>query len=151
MAFNVTNPVSVGDATKKDHYDRVFDNVIAVKERRGELALGGSDSDAVSDTGFVDLPAGVHVEIDGTNLGGFTVEVHFMGRVLAGTGTIRLWNITAAAEVSSSQKTFTNTSADRIVSSSLSLASGVNEYKLQVKGSAAADLPQVWGAKLILR
>jgi len=28
--FNATNPVSVGLATKKDHYDRVFDNTVSL-------------------------------------------------------------------------------------------------------------------------
>lgn len=32
MAFNATNPVTVGLATKKDHYDRAFDNTIALRE-----------------------------------------------------------------------------------------------------------------------
>lgn len=31
MAFNSTNPVTVGAATKKDHYDRVFDNTLLLK------------------------------------------------------------------------------------------------------------------------
>lgn len=30
--FNGTNPVTVGSATKKDHYDRAFDNAVALKE-----------------------------------------------------------------------------------------------------------------------
>lgn len=30
MAYNGTNPVSVGAATKKDHYDRAFDNTVAL-------------------------------------------------------------------------------------------------------------------------
>ena len=30
MAYNATNPVTVGAATKKDHYDRSFDNTVAL-------------------------------------------------------------------------------------------------------------------------
>ena len=30
MAYNPTNPVTVGAPTKKDHYDRVFDNTVAI-------------------------------------------------------------------------------------------------------------------------
>ena len=37
MAYNGTNPVVVGAATKKDHYDRVFDNTAAL--RTGAFAL----------------------------------------------------------------------------------------------------------------
>lgn len=39
MAFNSSNPVSVGVATKKDHYDRAFDNTVALYG--GSLALSG--------------------------------------------------------------------------------------------------------------
>lgn len=37
MAFNPTNPVSVGLATKADHYHRVFDNTLALQA--GSVAL----------------------------------------------------------------------------------------------------------------
>lgn len=37
MPFNSSNPVSVGLATRVDHYNRVFDNTLAL--RAGELAL----------------------------------------------------------------------------------------------------------------
>lgn len=37
MAYNGTNPVTVGSSTKKDHYDRVFDNTVAL--RAGEIAI----------------------------------------------------------------------------------------------------------------
>lgn len=43
MAFNPTNPVSVGLATKVDHYDRVFDNTLLLKtsiEDDGSLIAG---------------------------------------------------------------------------------------------------------------
>lgn len=35
--WNATNPVTVGAATKKDHYDRAFDNLLVLRE--GGLAL----------------------------------------------------------------------------------------------------------------
>lgn len=35
--FNAVNPVNVGVATKKDHFDRVFDNTLALQE--GSVAL----------------------------------------------------------------------------------------------------------------
>lgn len=43
MAFNPTNPVSVGLATKVDHYDRVFSNTLLLKtsiEDDGSLIAG---------------------------------------------------------------------------------------------------------------
>lgn len=43
MAFNASNPVSVGLATKKDHYDRVFDNTVLLKT-------------SISDSGHLKFP-----------------------------------------------------------------------------------------------
>lgn len=39
MAYNGTNPVSVGDETLKSHYDRVFDNTVANKSRLDAMDL----------------------------------------------------------------------------------------------------------------
>lgn len=47
MAFNATNPVTVGAATKKDHYDRVFANTVLLKTSisdDGRLAPLDTDS-----------------------------------------------------------------------------------------------------------
>ena len=151
MAFDTSNPVTEDNATKADDYDVAFDNTIALKERRGQLELGGDHTASVTDTDYVDISGVVHVQVDGTNLGGFTAEVQFMCLVASGTGTFRLYNITDTAEVASSEKTFTNTDADRIVTSSITLASGSKEYKAQVKGSAAGALPRIWDAQIVVR
>lgn len=39
MAYNAVNPVTVGAATKKDHYDRVFDNTVAIYA--GAMSIAG--------------------------------------------------------------------------------------------------------------
>jgi hypothetical protein len=149
MAFVEANPYTVDEATKKDDHDKTHNNTVSLKEARRALTLGGDFTAAVTDTSFVDIPGVAHFEIDGTNLSGLTVECHFMCVVESGTGTFRLWNVTTAAEVASSQKTFTNTTSDRIETSTLTLTTGVNEYKAQVKGSVAACLPRVWGAAIV--
>ena len=156
MALETTNPVSDDNATKTDDYDVVFDNTIALKEARRPLPLGGDLHAAVTDTDFVDVPGAVHVQVDGTKLGNdMVIEVHVQCQVAAGTGTFRLYNITDSNGgdeiVASSTTTFTNTSSDRVASSAITLAAGVKEYKLQVKGSASSTLPRIWGAAIISR
>lgn len=37
--FNATNPVSIGAATKKDHFDRAFDNILVLRD--GGIAMAG--------------------------------------------------------------------------------------------------------------
>ena len=37
--FNSTNPVAVGDPTRKDHYDRVFENTLALTSGDAVLTL----------------------------------------------------------------------------------------------------------------
>lgn len=152
MAIETTNPVSDDNATKTDDYDVVFDNTIALKEARRGLPLGGDSHAAVTDTSYVDVPGAVHVQVDGTKLGGdMVIEVHVQCKVAAGTGTFRLYNITDTAAVASSEKTFTDTTSVRRWTSAITLASGAKTYKLQVKGSSAAALPRIWGAVIISR
>ncbi len=43
MAYNSTNPVSVGDPTRKSDYDRVFDNTVA--NRAGVVSGATTDSE----------------------------------------------------------------------------------------------------------
>ncbi len=149
MAIVTANPWTVDEALKKDDLDKTFNNTIALIEARGFIPLGGSEY-VYTNTSYSDLEYPVHAYIDGTNLGSQMVwEVHFMCKVVAGTGSLKLYNITDAGDVASSEKTFTNTTADRIVSSPITLATGLKEYKAMVKGAAATDLVQVWNIALV--
>jgi hypothetical protein len=137
MPYEDTNPVTVDNATKADDYDVVFDNCEALRECPGHIPLGGSEY-VYTNTTYSDLEYPVHIKIDGTNQGGdFTYQIHFMGKVAAGTGYLKLYNITDTGDVAGSEKTFTNNTADRI------------ESKVMVKGAAATDLVQVWGIALV--
>ncbi len=151
MPFSSSNPVIVGDATKKSHYDRSFNNGIALKEARLEHPLGGDFQVSVADTAYVPIPGFIVFEIDGTNLSGMTVELHAMCRAATGTGRYRLWNITTGAEVAGSETTFTETSATLKKSSGITLTAGVNTYRLEIRGNGATDFPLVYGAKLVIR
>lgn len=148
MAYNEDNLVVVGSKTLKANYDQVLANANALRDANPRLPLGGLYPDVYTNTGYTDLFGPVHLPIDGTNLSGFTVKIVCMARVVAGTGYIKLYNITLAADVASSETSFTNTSADKIESSAITLAAGTNEYKLLVKGVAATDLVHVWDAVL---
>lgn len=150
MAYNGTNPVVVGQATRKSSYDRLFDNVVALKEARSVHDLGGSYHDEISDTALIEIPGAVFTEIDGTNLGGLTVEVHVMALVASGTGYVRLRNFTDTADVGS-EVSFTNTSPALVKITGLTLATGLKQYRLRGRGSASSALPRFWGAKLVIR
>jgi hypothetical protein len=153
MPFNPNNPVNVGDATRKSAYDRVFLNTIALKEARLEHHLGGDVMISVADAAYVPLPGVVVLELDGTNLSGLTIEVHAMCRVAAaGTGRFRLWNITTGGEVSGSETTFTETTATLKKSAPLTVATGINQYRVEVRGTTLdVERPCVYGAKLVIR
>jgi hypothetical protein len=152
MAFNATNPVSVGDATKKSAYDRVFNNILALKEARLGHALGGDFQVSVADAAYTALPGFIVVEIDGTNLAGLIVEVHAMCRVVTGSGWFRLWNITAGIPIVGSETTFTETSATLKKTAALTLSTGIAQYRLEVRGTVLdVDRPCVYGARLVLR
>ena len=53
-AFTSTNPVTVGSATKKPHYDAVFDNTLALKQgdvARNQERLAAIATPALSNAG----------------------------------------------------------------------------------------------------
>ncbi len=152
MSITETNPVVSGFDTEKSQYDTVFNNTVALKQAGTERHLGGDPNAPVTDTSYVAVPGLAIVEIDGTNLSGFTIEVHATAKVDSGTGSIRLWDITAGAQVGSAQ-TFTGTSFALVKIAALTglLAAASHQYRLEVKGNAATDLPCVANAKLVLR
>jgi hypothetical protein len=74
--FNATNPVSVGLATKKDHYDRAFDNGLVVRE--GGIAMTGQAAQdvviATSATQLGRVALGVPLEVLRVNESGTALE-----------------------------------------------------------------------------
>lgn len=54
MAFNGTNPVSVGDPTRKSDYDRVFDNTVAIQD-------GSESVDAMDIVTGIATSSGFHI------------------------------------------------------------------------------------------
>ncbi len=150
MSFSNSNPAVVGAAVRKGHYDTIFDNTVALKEARSCHDLGGSYHDTVSDTSLVDIPGAVFVEVDGTNLTGLTVEVQAMCKVASGTGYIRLYNITTPGYVGS-EVSFVSGAPALVKITGLTLATGVTQYKLRVRGATSDTQPSVWGAKLVIR
>lgn len=117
-----------------------------------ERIFGGNADKPTTDTSFVIVPDSSIIEIDGTGLGAFTTEVHAMAYVAGGTGSIRLWDITAGAIIGALQ-TFTNTTPALVKITGLSggLATANHQLRLEVKGAAPTDLPVVYGARLLLK
>lgn len=88
MAFNATNPVVVGDSTKKLHYDRAFDNTLLLKTSISDDGLTWGST--VLATGTV----GYHLGASGTSYG-------FVGTNTAHDFYLRrsgsnIWQITSA-------------------------------------------------------
>jgi hypothetical protein len=114
------------------------------KER--ERDLGGIPDVGEGSTTYVDVPGAIIVDL----VEATTAQLHVMAFVSGGTGTFRLWNITAAAEVASSETTFTETSATLKKTGNLELAAA-STYKLQVKISSNSFYAVVYGGKLVTR
>ena len=146
--FNSTNAVTVGGATKKDHYDRSFNNGIANKDARSQLQLGGEEDFQQTNASETEIKSSEHAEVDGSNLGGHIVEFHFMGKVDAGTGIVRLYNVTDAGAVASSSTNVTATSPTLHKSSALTLAAGEKVYRADAQ--RGTTWIAVWGAKIVI-
>lgn len=117
-----------------------------------ERMFGGREDKPVTDTAFVIVPGSSIVELDATGLDAFTQEVHCMAGVDSGTGSIRLFDVTAGAQIGGTV-TFTNTTPalTKITGLAGLLAHANHDYRLDVHGASAADLPVVYGARLLFK
>jgi hypothetical protein len=68
MAYTTVNPVTVGDPTKSDHYDDVFDNTIENKDRLDAHTHDGTESDVQVVTGGIADNAVTEAKIADTDL-----------------------------------------------------------------------------------
>jgi hypothetical protein len=117
-----------------------------------ERYLGGDPAAEVTDTTFVPIPGATLVEVDTAGNSGYnalTLELHATAKVAGGTGTLRLYDVTAAAAVTGTV-TFTNT-AIALVKLTLTglLNAAKHQYRCEVKGAAATDRPNVQAAALV--
>jgi hypothetical protein len=106
--------------------------------------LGGIPEVGDSSESYVDVPGAIVAEMALDT----TAQVHAMGYVSGGTGSLRLWNITDSAMVTNSEITFTSTTPTLQKTPNLELVAG-KSYKLQIKISDDAEYNIVYGAQLI--
>ena len=140
MGYDTTVTPSVGDATKRSDYTRLRDSIKSVRQQEWEL--GGSLAAYIEDAAdtWVDLPDGWQKTIDGTDTPSLGVYLEVYGRAEDGTVvtiTFRLYNVTTAAAIASSEVTLVSpgATATRNESSTLTLTTGANVYKGQIKRS----------------
>lgn len=117
-----------------------------------ERMFGGDYAASVSDTSFVQVPGSSVIEVDGTGLGALQTEVHVTAKVDSGTGSVRLWDITAGAQIGSTQ-TFTNTSFALVKITGLAglLATANHQLRIDVHGASATDMPVITGGRLLIK
>lgn len=142
--FNETNDVSVGKATKVDHYDRVFNNTLALRRLAAEPA-GGDWEFRQTDASFTQIGGHVEFEVDGDEVGG--IEVHCMAKVDAGTGQIRVYNVTDAGALGSAVNVVATVDTLTKITG-LTPVAGVKSYRVEaLKGTTWI---KVWGARILL-
>ncbi len=105
---------------------------------------GGIPDVGTTSTDWVDLPGAIIARI----VGAVTAHLHAMGYVSGGTGSIRVYDVTAAAVVADSTLTFTDATPTLQESGDLELTAA-HDYKAQVKISSAAQHAVVYGACLV--
>jgi hypothetical protein len=109
MAFNSTNPVSVGDPTAKFHYDRVFDNTLAIQD-------GSTTLDAVDIVTGATTSSGFHMGEASTEGGWLTSEddvtLHITagGERVSGTWTARATESSRVSLVTGAIRFYVDTS-----------------------------------------
>ena len=155
MAYTRTNPVSVGGATKKDDYDKVFNNIEAIRTLGLEYALGGADDEQIEDTAAIYIAHYAIVEIDGSKLTAGQLAVYFEATLRGDDGnnqvSAELYNITDAGVVANSQVNLTSATFDRQRSVALSLPASAKEYAARCFTANAATKVIVASAKIIIK
>lgn len=153
FSYNRTNPVSVGDPTRKSDYDRHHDNIEALRTVGLEYHLGGADDEQVENTSAIYIPHYAIIQIDGTNLTSSHLEVYFEATLRGDDGnnqvSVELYNITDAAIVANSQVNLTSATFDRQRSVALSLPASNKEYAARCFTANAATRVIVSSAKVI--
>ncbi len=154
MAFNKTNPISVGDATKKSHYDRVFDNTLALAGIGIPYFLGGDWFTLETSTSFTAIKGLILVQIDGSVLAANNLVAYFEAFFRGGNASnpvyCDLYNLTDAGIVSGSELTVTSATPLRVRSSALSLPAATKEYYARNKAPDAGTPIYTNGCNLIL-
>lgn len=105
--------------------------------------LGGIPDVGTTSDAWGDVPGAIVVRIAEP----CTAQVHAMGFVSGGTGSLRLWSIDGADVVTDSEVSFTETTPTLQASGDLELAAG--DYKLQGKISSTSEHAVIYGASLV--
>lgn len=163
MAFSTTNDVVVGQATKKDHIDRVFNNCLHLYRyliAGLPFVFGGSALMPVTQTAF---PSGGTCDmlapdtgvfwLDSANLptGGTVVLEAVLAVEAGGTVTLSLVNLNDAPDTPMVNITSTSATGARQVSAAITFASAgvVRAYGVKIKTSDAAKRAWAWGIRLV--
>ena len=156
MAYDATTTPASGADTQLVDYTRLRDCIRSLAGSGSSHDLGGSLDQFLEDTSFVDLPDGWECEIDGTELAGRSVyfEVNAWIEVaVACTVTLRLYDVTGAAAVASSDVAIVSPGLTRTQgkSGALTLNASLRRYKAQIKGSIGAAAKVAGRARVIIR
>lgn len=126
MAFPVPN-LDFGDVyTEAAHQER-GDGVNSVWQIAA-LSLGGEEGFKQTDATFASIRGATPVRVDGDHVSAGVVWV--MARVDAGTGSVRLFNLTALASAGSANITSTSLTRQEFA---VTFAAGPNEHILQAQ------------------
>lgn len=146
MAWNTIAAKVLDDVFGYQSANRIRENLIALASARLTYHLGGSRNVAVplvaSAQDAVDF---IDIELDGTNLGGFTKQLRVEVRTLnAGTSvTPKLRNVTdstdAGTGVACSATNADYSGANQKQTITVTLATGVKKYRLQLTPSNATN------------
>jgi len=129
------------------------ENIVALAQFPKRIPLGGDPKRLYIGVDTYELiEDAIYGELDGTNLGGLTYELHFMGLVTTpDTGKVKLIRLDTLATVV--EKLFTNTALDLVKSDAFSLVTASVQYAVHVTpttGTVASPM-KAYGFHLIQR
>ena len=138
----------VGQADRADPGDVLFSGLGM------PLALGGAGHVWERSKDWVNVAEHVIGRFDGSQLGGITARVFFMGAVKASTATddtraaeVRLWNLSLGVQVGSTARVVSTVGIGHVVTR-VDLGASLYNYVLQVKCNSNCPRVSIWQAQI---
>lgn len=142
---------AVNKAARSQDMLEIINNQIAVKEFPKRVPFGGDSNFQYVNTTYQSTVDGVVVQIDGTNIGGLTFELHFMALVQAGdTAYAQLWNRSTSSQVV--EKSTQTQQLALVASTTFTLPTGSNMFEIRVKNALGGSYPfKLYNFELVQR
>ncbi len=140
------NAYQVGDKFGYQTAEKIRNDIDICAYIAGHLPLGGNESGGIESASYLPVNSYMSYDLDGAQLGGMTLEavVFYYTSNAATTVRVKVRNTTDSTDAAITAAVSAATTITREVLT-VTLASGIKTYRLEVTGSDALNPVYAWG------